>query len=109
MVTRRLWFESKPVSFLREDLVRVFGLKSRQGDFRDMLLIVTVLGTAKPLDLGTRKPLFLTILGTAKPPVLGTRKPLVLGTRKPLKVSLEIRLDEIEREQDLFGPGSTYN
>ena len=64
-------------------IVRVFGLKYRQGDFRDMLLFVTVLGTAKPLDLGTRKPLFLTVLGTAKPPVL--------GTRKPLKHSLESR------------------
>ena len=74
-----------------------------------MLLFLTVLGTVTPLDLGTRKSLLLTVLGTAKPPVLGTRKPLVLGTRKPLKVSLESRLDEIEREQVLPGPGSTYN
>ena len=70
-------------------MVKVFGLKFRQDDIRDMLLFLTVLGTVKPLDLGTRKPLFLTVLGTAKPPVLGTRKPLVLGTRKPLKYSLE--------------------
>ena len=55
------------------------------------------------------KLLFVTVLGTAKPSTLGAENLLVFGTRKPLETGLESKLDEIDREPVLFGPGSADN
>ena len=42
--------------------------------------------------------LLITVLGTAKPSTLGVENLLVLGTRKPLRISLESMLGEIVKE-----------